>query len=169
MQAICSCFGVIFLVGMVAAAQAIHGRDGIALPPPPAVDASPVTDDYFGTKIVDNYRWLEDAKSPEAQAFIDAQNAYTERYLKQARIRSTITDDLYPLVNVTVTGIPVERSGSFFFVRRLADEQQSSIYVRHGSGPHWLCCRNPGSQPVGFGCAGELYRRVRTRVDWMRV
>ena len=132
MQAICSCFGVIFLVGMVVAAQAIHGRDGIALPPPPAVDASPVTDDYFGTKIVDNYRWLEDAKSPEAQAFIDAQNAYTERYLKQARIRSTITDDLYPLVNVTVTGIPVERSGSFFFVRRLADEQQSSIYVRHG-------------------------------------
>ncbi len=24
----------------------------------------PVTDDYFGTKIVDNYRWLEDSKSP---------------------------------------------------------------------------------------------------------
>ena len=94
MQAICSCFGVIFLVGMVVAAQAIHGRDGITLPAPPAVDASPVTDNYFGTKIVDNYRWLEDAKSPETQAFIDAQNAYTERYLKQARIRSKIADDL---------------------------------------------------------------------------
>ncbi len=44
-------------------AQTIHGRDGITLPPPPAVDADPVTDDYFGTKITDNYRWLEDAKS----------------------------------------------------------------------------------------------------------
>ena len=45
------------------AGQTIHGRDGITLPPPPAVDAIPVTDDYFGTKIVDSYRWLEDAKS----------------------------------------------------------------------------------------------------------
>ena len=132
MRLFCSAFGVVFLVGTVAAAQAIHGRDGITLPAPPAVDASPVTDNYFGTKIVDNYRWLEDAKSPETQAFIDAQNAYTERYLKQARIRSKIADDLDPLVNVTVTGMPIERSGSFFFGRRLADEQQLSIYVRHG-------------------------------------
>ena len=70
-------------------AQTIHGRDGITLPAPPAVDAIPVADDYFGTKIVDNYRWLEDAKSPETRAFIDAQNAYTTRYLKQARIRDS--------------------------------------------------------------------------------
>jgi hypothetical protein len=49
--------------GLGAFAQTIHGRDGITLPPPPAVEAIPVTDDYFGTKITDNYRWLEDAKS----------------------------------------------------------------------------------------------------------
>ena len=55
------------------------------LPAPPAVEAIPVADDYFGTKITDNYRWLEDAKSAETRAFIDAENAYTARYLKQAR------------------------------------------------------------------------------------
>src|ERR1035441_8425561 len=73
--------------GASAAAQAIHGREGITLPPPPAVEAIPVTDDYFGTKILDSYRWLEDGKSAETRAFIDAQNAYTARYLKQARNR----------------------------------------------------------------------------------
>src|SRR5208283_4191016 len=74
-------------VAMGAFAQTIHGREGITLPQPPAVEAIPVTDDYFGTKVVDNYRWLEDAKSPRTRAFIDAQNAYTAQYLKQASVR----------------------------------------------------------------------------------
>ncbi len=113
-------------------AQTIHGREGITLPPPPPVDTHPVTDDYHGTKLTDNYRWLEDAKSPETRAFIEAQNAYTTRYLKQARIRSQIADDLDPLENVTLTTAPRERNGSFFFMRRIGGEQQYSIYVRHG-------------------------------------
>ena len=115
-----------------ASAQAIHGRGGITLPAPPDVDPVPVTDDYFGTKIVDNYRWLEDAKSDQTRAFIDAENAYTNRYLEQAHIRSQIADDLDPLVNVTETDAPVERAGSYFFSRRLAGEGQASIYVRRG-------------------------------------
>ncbi|MGD0729785.1 MAG: prolyl oligopeptidase family serine peptidase [Terracidiphilus sp.] len=113
-------------------AQAIHGRDGITLPQPPAVEAIPVADDYFGTKIVDSYRWLEDANSTETRAFIDAQNAYTARYLKQARIRAQAADDLDALENVSVTGAPRERAGSYFFMKRVAGEQQFSIYVRHG-------------------------------------
>ena len=88
-------------VGAIAVAQTIHGRDGITLPSPPAVDAVPVADDYFGTKIVDSYRWLEDPKSTETRAFIDAENAYTTRYLKQAHIRSQVQDDLEALENVS--------------------------------------------------------------------
>jgi prolyl oligopeptidase len=91
-----------------------------------------VTDTYFGTKIVDNYRWLEDAKSPETRAFIDAQNAYTGRYLKQATLRSQAVDDLDQLENVSSAGIPLQRGESFFFRKRLAGEQQYSIYVRQG-------------------------------------
>lgn len=117
---------------MGAMAQTIHGREGITLPGPPAVETDPVTDNYFGTEIVDNYRWLEDAKSTQTRSFIEAQNAYTSRYLKQARIRPQIVDDLDPLENVSVTNAPMERAGSFFFSRRLAGEQQFSIYVRHG-------------------------------------
>jgi prolyl oligopeptidase len=113
-------------------AQTIHGRDGITLPPPPSTEATPVSDDYFGTKIVDSYRWLEDAKSPETRAFIDAQNAYTARYLKQARIRPDVVDDLDAMENVSETSAPIQRGDSYFFSRRVAGEQQASIYVRHG-------------------------------------
>jgi len=119
-------------IGVGSSAQAIHGREGITLPPPPAVEAIPVADDYFGTKIPDSYRWLEDAKSPETRAFIDAQNAYTERYLKQARIREQAVDDLDALENVSAAGTPLARAESYFFRKRLAGEQQFSIYVRHG-------------------------------------
>jgi prolyl oligopeptidase len=126
-------FGLMSCLGLaVGFAQTIHGRGGIALPPPPEASAIPVTDDYSGTKIVDNYRWLEDARSPETRAFIDAENAYTNRYLQQARIHSQVADDLDALENVTATHPPIERAGNYFFERRLAGEQQFSIYMRHG-------------------------------------
>ncbi|MGC1463647.1 MAG: prolyl oligopeptidase family serine peptidase [Terracidiphilus sp.] len=120
------------LIGASVASQTIHGRDGITLPLPPAVDAAPVTDNYFGTKVVDNYRWLEDSKSDETRAFIDAENAYTGRYMKQARIRPQVVDDLDDLENVSAADSPVQRGDLYFFRKRLAGEQQFSIYVRTG-------------------------------------
>jgi prolyl oligopeptidase len=56
------------LPAVITCAQTIHGREGITLPAPPAVEANPVTDDYAGAKVVDSYRWLEDAASPETRA-----------------------------------------------------------------------------------------------------
>ena len=127
-------FGLCFLlwaaVSMSGLAQAVHGRDGITLPAPPVAEAEPVADDYFGTKIPDSYRWLEDAKSTETRAFIDTENAYTARYLKQARIRPQLLDDLDALEHVSRWTLPTERNGSYFFTKLLAGEEQASIYVR---------------------------------------
>ena len=89
-------FGLVFCAIVAAGgfAQTTHGREGITLPAPPAVQSIPVADDYFGTKIADSYRWLEDSTSTETRAFIDAENAYTARYFKQARIRPDVVEDL---------------------------------------------------------------------------
>src|ERR1700733_6359493 len=73
---------------------------------PPASPKHPVTDDYHGTKIVDPYRWLEDAKSPETRAWIDAQNRYTSGYLAQVRIRPQIVEQLTTLERVEEYGLP---------------------------------------------------------------
>jgi len=117
---------------MAAAAQAIHTGDGAPLGAPPPVEADPVTDNYGGIRIPDSYRWLEDAKSPETRLFIDAQNAYTARYFKGARIRSQVADDLDALERVPSWSMPVQRAESYYFMKRLQDEDQASIYVRHG-------------------------------------
>ena len=113
-------------------AKIIHGRGGITLPAPPAVESDPVTDNYFGTKIADSYRWLEDAKSTRTRQYIDEENAYTARYLKLDRDRAGIADDLDALEHVSRWSLPIERNGSYFFLKRIAGEDQSSIYVRHG-------------------------------------
>jgi prolyl oligopeptidase len=123
---------IAFLFLGSALAQTIHGRDGITLPAPPVVDAKPVADSYFGTNVTDNFRWLENSKSPETRAFINEENAYTTRYLKQARIRNQIVDDLDPLEHTTRWSIPMQRAGNLYFMKRLAGEEQSSIYVRRG-------------------------------------
>jgi prolyl oligopeptidase len=125
---VCFLSGLFF--SLTTLGQAIHGRDGITLPAPPAVEAEPVTDNYFDTRITDNYRWLEDAKSEPTRAFIEAQNAYTTRYLKQAHIRPQILDDLDALEHVSRWSLPIQRAGNLYFMRRMADEEQASIYVR---------------------------------------
>jgi prolyl oligopeptidase len=127
---------VVLILPAVIAAQTsqtpIHGGDHIRLPLPPNVEKKPVTDNYFGTKITDDYRWLEDAKSAETRDFIDQQMAYTDRYLKQARIRPEISDNLDALIHVTSWTTPIQRGDNYFFLKRLSSEDQPSIYIRHG-------------------------------------
>ncbi len=101
MERVFSGFAVAFLLGSLVSAQAIHSRGGFTLPAPPEAEKIPVTDDYFGTKVVDDYRWLENADSPETKAFIDQENVYTARYMEQARIRPQIADDLDALEHVS--------------------------------------------------------------------
>jgi prolyl oligopeptidase len=115
-----------------APAKVVHGRGGITLPAPPAVATDPVIDNYNGTKITDSYRWLEDAKSTQTRQFIEEQNAYTARYLKADRDRPGIVDDLDALEHVSRWSLPIERNGAYFFLKRIAGEDQSSIYVRRG-------------------------------------
>jgi prolyl oligopeptidase len=125
-------FLFVFVPGPDVFSQSIHSRDGRALPPPPVAEVKPVVDNYFGTKITDDYRWLEDAKSAETRAFIDEENVYTTRYLKQNPMRNQALDDLDPLEHTSRWSIPIQRAGNYYFMKRLAGEEQSSIYVRHG-------------------------------------
>jgi prolyl oligopeptidase len=114
-------------------AQSIRTRDGRTLTPPPVAAVNPVIDTYGGAKITDDYRWLEDAKSPETRAFINEENVYTSRYLKQDPLRNQAVDDLDPLEHTSRWSIPIQRAGNFYFMKRLAGEEQASIYVRRGS------------------------------------
>jgi len=48
---------------------------------PSAAPVRPVTDDYYGTKVVDPYRYMENLNDPEVQAWMKAQNDHTRAVL----------------------------------------------------------------------------------------
>jgi prolyl oligopeptidase len=114
--------------------KAIRGDNGVTLPPPPVATVNVVTDDYDGTKIDDPYRWLEDAKAPATRAWIDEENAYTQQYLAQIKNRPEIVSQLTALERVDRYSMPSVHGGKYFFTKRLADENQASIYMRVGWG-----------------------------------
>ena len=126
------------VLSAVAAGAQVHGRDGITLPNPPMVTTEPVVDEYKSvapgvpTKITDPYRWLEDAHSPETRAYITAQNAYTAQYFSQVKMLPSVVEEMGKLLKVDFVSVPTRRGERYFFSKRLADENQASIYMRVG-------------------------------------
>ncbi len=64
---------------------------------PPETAKRPVVDEYYGIKVTDNYRWLEDGEDPEVQVWIDKQNEYTHNYLDKIHDREAISRRLTAL------------------------------------------------------------------------
>jgi prolyl oligopeptidase len=114
---------------------AIHGDNGVELGPPPLVAVQPFTEMVGGHEVTDNYRWLEDQKSPETRAYIAAQMKYTDSYFAQLQpLRNQMVARLKQLQRVDSVGMPSEIHGRFFYSKRLAQENQASIYYREGLG-----------------------------------
>jgi len=49
--------------------------------PYPEAPVKPVVDEYFGTKVTDDYRWMEDGKDPKVIAWTEAENRLTHARL----------------------------------------------------------------------------------------
>ena len=78
----------------------------------PETAKKPVVDDYFGTKITDNYRWLEDDRSSETEAWVKAENEVTFNYLDKIPYREQLKERLSELWNIDKVGPPV-KEGAF--------------------------------------------------------
>ena len=123
---------VILVLLLVAKLAAIDGKPtSSALPSPPATPTRQVTDTYFGTKIIDSYRWLEDLKSPEVSAWMKAQNDYTRAVLDHIPGRDMLSARIAQLDN---TGVQVTRLQSFggrwFYLKRTPGDDNLKLYVR---------------------------------------
>ncbi len=67
------------------------------IPPLPTTPKHPVVDEYNGVKVTDDYRWLEDGKSPQVIAWTKAENAHARAILDAIPIRNQIRDFLKKL------------------------------------------------------------------------
>src|SRR4029453_16585491 len=58
----------------------------------PQTPERPVTDTYYGIKVVDPYRWLEDWNKPEVQTWTAAQTRYTRGQLDARPFADAVRD-----------------------------------------------------------------------------
>ncbi len=107
-------------------------QSAMNVPPPPATRMDNVTDNYFGTKVTDPFRWLEDQNSPETRAWIDRENQYTNSILSKLPGRDVLRTRLSALYKVDSIGMPTEHGGRYFFSKRAATEDQAKLYIREG-------------------------------------
>jgi prolyl oligopeptidase len=119
-------------------AVALSAEDGVSPSKgpsvgPPKAKTEPVVDDVHGHKIVDNYRWLEDADSPETQAFVDQELSYTRSVLDPLPGREKILARLQQLALIGTVGAPQLGGKYYFYTRREGTQNQPVLYVRDES------------------------------------
>ena len=91
-----------------------------------------VVDDYFGTKVADPYRWLEDETSAETKAWIEDQNRVTFAYLDKIPYREKLKARLTQLYNYPRISAPFHRGDTYFFTKNDGLQNQSVFYIQKG-------------------------------------
>ncbi|MBS0208814.1 MAG: S9 family peptidase [Planctomycetes bacterium] len=102
---------------------------------PPAAPVKPVVDDYHGTRITDPYRYMEDFKAPDVQAWVKRQADYTDATLHAIPGRAALLkriDELDAGTPFTLFGITRRPNGDLFYFKQLASENVAKVYLRDG-------------------------------------
>src|SRR5262245_36837754 len=81
----------------------------------PVTRQTNVVDDYFGTRVADPYRWLEDDNAAETAAWVEAENKATFAYLDTIPVRAKLRSRLTELWNFARYDAPVRQGGRYFF------------------------------------------------------
>src|SRR6266851_8460880 len=81
----------------------------------PKARAAEQVDDYFGTKVSDPYRWMEDVDSAEVKSWVDAENTLTQSYLAQIPGRDRMHARLMQLTNFERYTAPSRRGTRYFY------------------------------------------------------
>ncbi|CAM3741274.1 prolyl oligopeptidase [Flavobacterium saliperosum S13] len=92
------------------------------------------TDTYFGTKINDPYRLLEDDRSAETGAWVKAQNEVTYGYLKQIPFRDAIKARMEKLWNYEKISAPFKEGNYTYYYKNNGLQNQSVLYRKDASG-----------------------------------
>ena len=85
-------------------------------------------DEYFGTAVKDPYRWLEDDRSKETEAWVETQNKTTFDYLSKVPYREELKERLEKLWNYEKIGSPFEEADYTYFYKNNGLQNQYVIY-----------------------------------------
>jgi prolyl oligopeptidase len=99
----------------------------------PKTTKNPVIDTLFNEVIVDNYRWLEDDRSKETAAWVNAENEVTFQYLNKIPYRDQLKARLSELWNYEKLGTPFKEGEYTYFYKNEGLQNQYVVYRKKGT------------------------------------
>lgn len=140
------CLSILMVLVVMALARSLdHSPAPTSTPVAPV---RPVTEEYFGTKVVDPYRYMENLKDPAVEAWFKGQNDYSRAVLARIPGRDALLakikklDESAPSRVFDVRRLP---GGRYFYQKRLASEDVPKIYMRDGLAGEEKLLVDPGT------------------------
>ncbi len=100
----------------------------------PLTKKSDTVDTYFGTEVKDPYRWLEDDRSAETEAWVKKQNKVTFEYLEKIPFREALKNRLEKLWNYEKLSAPFKEGDYTYFYKNDGLQNQYVVYRQKNDG-----------------------------------
>jgi prolyl oligopeptidase len=104
---------------------------------PPALRLD-LTEDLFGHRVADPYRWLEDAGSAETSQWLAAEEELWAAYRAELPDRDRFAGRVHELMQVGAVGVPAWRGTARFYIRRDPGQEHGVLYVADDAGERAL-------------------------------
>ncbi len=112
----------------------------------PQAPTETVVDDYFGMKVADPYRPLENDTAAATLAWVDAENAVTNSYLSAIPFRPMLRKQIEAFNNYTKQGAPFRwKDGKYYFYRNDGLKNQSVLYRMDSLGGEPMVVLDPNA------------------------
>src|SRR6266481_2499648 len=126
---------LVFALLILTSAYAMVADDtASSLPAPPTAKKVPKTTEVNGRTLVDNYYWLRDKKNPDVKAYLEAENGYTDAFMKPTEgLQKKLYDEMLSRIKETDVEVPYKEGGYFYYLRTEAGKQYGIRCRKKGS------------------------------------
>ncbi len=123
---------LVALIGVMACENRVN-KETIPVKYPITAKADSI-DTYFGTEVRDPYKWLEDDRSPQTEAWVKEQNKVTFGYLDQIPFRKALKNRLEKLWNYEKISAPFKEGNYIYFYKNDGLQNQYVVYRQKDGG-----------------------------------
>lgn len=146
----------------------------------PVAQKDSVVDDYYGVKVADPYRWLENDTSAATLEWVEQQRKVTDAYLSSLPGRDEIRSKITALMDYEKIGAPSMKNGKYYYFRNSGLQNQSVLYCSSNADDEGKVLLDPNTlsedgtvalQGVSVSEDGKYlaYTISRSGSDWVEI
>ncbi|MGB8492157.1 MAG: prolyl oligopeptidase family serine peptidase [Bacteroidales bacterium] len=102
---------------------------------PPLAEIKPIEDVYFGVKITDPYRYMENLKDPTVQKWLKEQSDYARTVLNSIPGRQKLIDKMFDFDkrrSSQITNLIITDNDRYFYLKTTPADETGKLFYRNG-------------------------------------